>query len=200
MNLKWIAIVYFLITFSALTFGLNIKWLDKNRMEITNTKNNDDAKYWMDAMDNAMRDIFTRCLPKDWRNGVKNFYNSNRKITIMITDDNIDWREKQEEALSGKNECVCGMTDDNQGPIWLYFRPKQSDQTREGGCCNCPESTALHELIHAATGISGAYDDLIESCVYLALKKSGNCVNNLPVPVCDCQDHNGNKPHPDCKK
>jgi hypothetical protein len=199
MKVKWIAFICFLITFTSISFGLRINWRDKNGMKIPDPKKNDDSKYWTDAMANAMRDPFTGCLPKDWRNGAKDFYNSNRQITIMISDDILDSQEKNEETQAGINLCVCGLTDDNDGIIWLHFRPKQSDQTREGGCCHCPEASALHELIHAATGISGAYDDQIEACVYLALKTSGNCVNNLPIPKCKCRDHHGNKPPTHCK-
>lgn len=199
MNAKWVIFVCFMFIFSSFSFSLNITWYDQNGNEITKPDKNADSKYWMDAMDNTMQDIFTRCLPKDWRNRIRDVYNSNQEITIMITDDNIDWKERNEEAVSGKNLCVCGMTDDTDGTIWLYFRPKKSDQTREGGCCYCPEATVLHELIHASTGISDAYDPQIEACVYLALKKSGNCTNNLPIPDCKCRDHNGNKPPSNCK-
>lgn len=199
MMVKWIAFICTLITFNILSFGLNITWYDRNGMEITDPRNDEDATYWMDAMDNAMRDIFTRCLPLNWRNATRNFYQSNREITIMISDDNIDWKERNEEAVSGENLCVCGMTDDTEGTIWLYFRPKQSDQTREGGCCHCPEATVLHELIHAATGISDDYDPQIEACVYLALRTAGNCANNLPTSECNCRDHHGNRPPSNCE-
>jgi hypothetical protein len=123
----------------------------------------------------------------------------NVKVTIMISDVVPDWNESQEEKKAGTNLCVCGGMDNSKGDLWLFFRPKKSDQTREGGCCYCPEATVLHELIHAAAGISDAYDPQIEACVYLALKKSGNCTNNLPTPGCKCRDHHGNKPPPDCK-
>ena len=84
MKVKWIAFICFLITFTSISFGLRINWRDKNGMKIPDPKKNDDSKYWTDAMANAMRDPFTGCLPKDWRNGAKDFYNSNRQITIMI--------------------------------------------------------------------------------------------------------------------
>jgi len=199
MSAKWVLFIGFLIIFSSLSFALNINWLDQNGMPIPDPKKNTDSKYWMDSMDNTMRDIFTRCLPKDWKNRTQDFYNSNVDIIIMISDDVLDWNESQEEKKAGTNLCVCGGRDNGDGNIMLLFRPKQSDQTREGGCCYCPEATVLHELIHAAAGISDTYDPQIEACVYLALKKSGNCVNNLPTPECRCRDHNGNKPPPDCK-
>jgi len=199
MKVKWIALICFLISFTSLSFGLRIEWRDKNGMKIPDPKKNADSKYWMGAMDNTMQDIFTRCLPKVWKNRANDFYNSNLEITIMITDDIIDWNESQGERKTGKKLCYCGGRDKSDGIIWLFFRPKQSDQTREGGCCFCPEATVLHELIHAATGVSDAYDPQIEACVYLALKNSGNCTNNLPNPDCECRDHDGNKPPSNCK-
>jgi hypothetical protein len=199
MSAKWFLFICFIFIFSSFSFSLNITWYDQNGHEITKPDKNADSKYWMDAMNNTMRDIFTRCLPKVWKNRTQDFYNSNLEITIMITDDIIDWNESQEEKKTGKNQCVCGGRDKSDGIMWFFFRPKQSDQTREEGCCFFPEATVLHELIHASTGISDTYDPQIEACVYLALKKSGNCTNNLPKPGCKCRDHKGNKPHPDCK-
>jgi hypothetical protein len=199
MSAKWVIFICFIFIFSSFSFSLNIKWYDQNGYEITKPDKNQDSKYWMDAMDNTMRDIFTRCLPKDWRNRTKDFYNSNVDITIMISDVVPDWNESQEEKKAGKNLCICGGMDNRDGKIMLFFRPKKSDQTREGGCCYCPEASVLHELIHAAAGVTDAYDPQIEACVYLALKTAGNCVNNLPTPQCKCRDHKGNNPPPDCK-
>lgn len=200
MSAKWVLFICFLIIFSSLSFALNINWLDQNGMQIPDPNKNEDSVYWTDAVNNTMRDIFTRCLPAEWRNRTRDFYNSNITIIIMITDDVLDWNESQEEKKTGINLCVCGGRDNGDGKIMLLFRPKQSDQTREGGCCYCPEASVLHELIHAATGVPDAYDDQIEACVYLALKISGNCANNLPIPMCDCLDHKGNKPPSNCKK
>jgi hypothetical protein len=177
--------------------------LDKDAKEIEIPKKDNDASYWIGAMNKVMNDLVIRCLPKDWKI-VKDDYNSEIKIFIMISDQNVDDQEEQDQKKSSEPICVCGTHQGRKGDgvgIFITFRTKEADQNKS--CCYCPEATVLHELIHAATGIPDNYDNTakhdyyIDACVHLALKKAGvgNCVNTLPNPNpgCKCIDHNGNE-------
>lgn len=176
-----------LLIIPTMQYSVNIKIIDCDFQDLDPTKDLD-AKFWHKAMTNILNNAeIINCLPENWQ---KVGDLREKKLSIMICDKRLD----QQEHDTGRKYCAGNLAGG------IIFRTIKSYNERP--ICGCPETSALHELIHKATNVSDDFNDNIDGCIKLAFQCAGICEGNEgPGNPCDCRDEEGNKsPCDTCNK